>query len=229
MKKFEHISDIFFDLDHTIYDFDKNAALSFNHVFKDLNLEVSSDFMQKFKPISDFYWDKLAKKEITNDFMKFNRLNDTFNAMNMKVSENLIYQIADRFLEKLTDYNYVFNGAYESLDYLKSKYRLHIITNGPDKVQELKLLNSDLKKYFYTITNSEMAGVKKPDPLIFELALKTANVNASNSLMIGDNLDADIFGALNVGMDVIWFDEFKSEHNNKFTVINELVELKNLL
>lgn len=229
MKKNQEITDVFFDLDHTIYDFDKNAELTFFEVFDVLNLKVPSDFMQYFKPINDFYWDKLAKKEITAEYLRVARLKDTFNALEISVTDSQILEIADRFIEILPKYNHVFDGTYESLEYLKDKYRLHIITNGPDKVQELKLQNSDLKKYFLSITNSEMAGVKKPDPFIFELAMKSANVKAENSLMIGDNLDADIAGALNVGMQVIWFDEFKTNQTKNFTTINQLIELKQIL
>lgn len=229
MKEFDKITDIFFDLDHTIYDFDKNAALTFQQIFIDLNLAVPSDFMLHFKPINDYYWDLLAKKKITAEYLRFARLNDTFHKINMQVSDENINQIANRFIENLTNYNHVFDGAYEVLDYLKSKYRLHIITNGPDKVQELKLKNSNLNHYFCTITNSELAGAKKPDSQIFNYALNLAEVNSHQSLMIGDNLDADINGALKVGMQVIWFDEFKSKKEMDLITINELIELKNIL
>ena len=229
MKKFNHITDIFFDLDHTIYDFEKNSELTFNQVFKDLNLEVSSDFMKAFKPINDYYWDKLSKKEITHDYLRIARLVDTFSAINMEVSDENIHQIADLFIENLPTYNHIFEGAHEALSYLKDKYRLHIITNGPDKVQERKLKNSNLSQYFCTITNSELAGVKKPDPEIFKYALKLANVSADKSLMIGDNLDADINGALNVGMEVIWFNELNTQNDFNFTSVNKLIELKNIL
>lgn len=229
MKKFENKTDIFFDLDHTIYDFEKNAELTFNQIFNDLKLDVDPDFMKHFRIYNDIYWDKLSRNEITADFLRYARLADTFNAMNQKISDETIYQIADLFIEILPNYNHVFDGAHEALSYLKDKYRLHIITNGPDKVQERKLKNANLAEYFLTVTNSELAGVKKPDPLIFNYALKLAEVSAEKSLMIGDNLDADIQGALNAGIEVIWFDEFKSEKKYNFTTINKLIELKNIL
>ncbi len=229
MTDFKNITDIFFDLDHTIYDFDKNAELTFNQVFNDLNLNVPSNFMEHFKPINDYYWDLLAKKEITAEYLRFARLNDTFQKIDFQVSNEIINEIASRFIENLTNYNHVFEGANEILDYLKDKYQLHIITNGPDKVQELKLKNSNLNQYFCTVTNSELAGAKKPDAQIFKYALKLANVKPEHSLMIGDNLDADIKGALNIGMQVIWFDENRTNQLQSFTTINKLIELKKIL
>lgn len=229
MQSFEQITDVFFDLDHTIYDFDKNAELTFFQVFEELNLNISNDFMKYFKPINDYYWDRLAKNEITPNQLRFGRLKDTFNEMHIEIADEMIHQIANKFIENLPNYNHVFDGSYEILDYLKERYRLHIITNGPDKVQELKLKNANLNQYFCTVTNSELAGVKKPDPEIFEYALKLGNVKAEHSLMIGDNLVADIQGALNVGMQVIWFDEFKSNREFNFAKVHELIQLKKFL
>jgi len=229
VQSFEQITDVFFDLDHTIYDFDKNAELTFFQVFEELNLNISNDFMKYFKPINDYYWDRLAKNEITPNQLRFGRLKDTFNEMHIEIADEMILQIANMFIENLPNYNHVFDGSYEILDYLKERYRLHIITNGPDKVQELKLKNANLNQYFCTVTNSELAGVKKPDPEIFEYALKLGNVKAEHSLMIGDNLVADIQGALNVGMQVIWFDEFKSNREFNFAKVHELIQLKKFL
>lgn len=225
----EHITDLFFDLDHTIYDFDKNSALTFHAVFSDLKLEGTQDFMTHFKPINDLYWEKYAREEITHDFLRYGRLKDTFDAIELTVSDEHIYYIADYFIENLTNYNHVFQDAYETLDQLKSKYRLHIITNGPEKVQDKKLKNSKLDHYFETVTNSEKAGVKKPDPAIFQYALSQANVRPQNSLMIGDNIKADIHGALNVGMNVIWFNEFRLENTDNITEIHQLNQLLDLL
>lgn len=224
----EKITDLFFDLDHTIYDFDKNSKLTFHAVFNDLNLNGIDDFMVKFKPINDHYWDRYAKEEITHDFLRYGRLKDTFDEMAVAISDEHIYHIADYFIENLAHYNHVFDGAYEILDYLKLHYRLHIITNGPEKVQELKLKNTRLNRYFETVTNSEKAGVKKPHPDIFHHALQKARVNAANSVMIGDNLKADVEGALNVGMNVIWFNEFKRTSHLDVPEIHKLLELKNI-
>lgn len=228
MKNFENITDIFFDLDHTIYDFELNSSLTFKKIFQDLNLEVSNDFDFHFKIINDSYWEKFAKDEITKEELRYGRLKDTFNKINLNVSDDLILQIADLFIVFLPSFNNVFVGAHETLDYLQTKYRLHIITNGPDEVQVLKLKNSNLEKYFLTITNSEKAGVKKPNPIIFNHALALASTSADKSVMIGDNLEADVHGALNVGIKAIWFSEEEDIKQHSFTTINKLIELKNI-
>lgn len=225
----EHITDLFFDLDHTIYDFDKNAALTFQAIFTEMELSGVDDFMTYFKPINDAYWERFSKEEISRDFLRYGRLKDTFDAINVKINDDHIHYIADEFIGKLPNHNHVFNGAYETLDVLKKKYRLHIITNGPHSVQERKLKNAHLTPYFQTITNSEMAGVKKPHPGIFQHALSTANAKAKNSLMIGDNLNADVHGALNAGMQAVWFNEFKLENTIGVAEVQQLNQLLEIL
>lgn len=225
----EHITDLFFDLDHTIYDFDKNSALTFQAIFTEMNLSGINEFMTHFKPINNAYWERFANEEISRDFLRYGRLKDTFTAINLNVSDAHIYHIADYFIENLSNYNHVFNGAHETLDHLKTKYRLHIITNGPEKVQDKKLKNAQLDHYFKTITNSEKAGVKKPHPGIFNYALKLANVKPQNGLMIGDNINADVHGALNVGMQAVWFNEFKLENTTGVAEVQQLKQLLDIL
>lgn len=223
------ITDLFFDLDHTIYDFDKNSALTFHSIFDAMDLRNVSDFMTHFKPINDFYWAQFANDEISHDFLRYGRLRDTFEAINVQVSDEEIYYIADTFIANLTNYNHVFEGALEVLSHLEKKYKLHIITNGPSLVQEKKLKNAHLDVYFKTVTNSEKAGVKKPNPKIFQYALEEASARPENSIMIGDNLQADVEGALNVGMHAIWFNEFGLENKSIVTEIKELKQLIKIL
>lgn len=225
----EHITDLFFDLDHTIYDFDKNSALTFQAIFTEMKLSGVDDFMTHFKPINDSYWDRFSREEISRDFLRYGRLKDTFDAINVKIEDDHIYYIADEFIGKLPNHNHVFDGAYETLDVLKNNYRLHIITNGPDVVQEKKLKNANLTAYFQTITNSEIAGVKKPHPGIFQHALTSANTKAENSLMIGDNITADVHGALSVGMQAVWFNEFKLENTIGVAEVQQLNQLLDIL
>jgi len=223
------ITDVFFDLDHTLYDFEKNSALTFEAVFKELNIQGIDAFMAHFKPINDAYWERFAREEITKEVLRYGRLKDTFARIGADVHDEHIYYIADYFIDNLANYSHVFEGTYEALDYLKDKYRLHIITNGPQEVQDLKLVNSKLDHYFITVTNSEKAGVKKPNPKIFELALHTAQTEASKSVMIGDNMVADVEGALNVGMQAVYFNEHQIKNERNFLEISKLIELKNIL
>jgi putative hydrolase of the HAD superfamily len=129
----------------------------------------------------------------------------------------------------LPKYNHLFEGTIEILEYLKAKYNLHIITNGFAEIQENKLNNSYITHYFKSITNSEMAGVKKPNPLIFEYALDLAKTKKENSIMIGDCIEADVQGALDAGLDAIFFNENNTKVTEKIKQVNHLLELKKYL
>ena len=115
------------------------------------------------------------------------------------------------------------------MDYLNLNYNLHIITNGFKEVQHGKLVNSKINTYFKTVTNSEMVGVKKPNPKIFDFALQVANANAEQSIMIGDNYEADVLGAINIGMDAIFFDINNIQLNNNIKQVDNLYGLKKFL
>ena len=123
----------------------------------------------------------------------------------------------------------IFDGTFEILDYLNKKYKLHVITNGFAHVQVKKLDNANLSTYFSTVTNSEMAGVKKPNPIIYEFALDLAKAKKENSIMIGDSIEADVLGALDAGLDAIYFNENKQAVEGNIKQINHLLELKNYL
>ena len=120
-------------------------------------------------------------------------------------------------------------GTHSILKYLYEKYELHIITNGFQEVQNKKLITSEIDGYFKTITNSEMAGVKKPHQKIFQLAINKARAEFCSSIMIGDNLDADIHGSLNVGMEAILFNYHKDAVPEGIISIDKLSELKKYL
>jgi len=106
---------------------------------------------------------------------------------------------------------------------------LHIITNGFKEVQQGKLNNANINQYFKTVTNSEMVGVKKPNPKIFSHALTLAKANVENSIMIGDNLEADILGALDFGIDAICFNYHKENLTNGIKFVDNLLDLKHYL
>lgn len=99
----------------------------------------------------------------------------------------------------------LFPDAHETLQYLQSKYKLHLISNGFRESQEVKIKGTNLGDYFQHIIISEEIGVNKPDKAIFEHALNITGAIKSESLMIGDSLEADVYGALNFGMDAIYF------------------------
>jgi len=224
------ITDVFFDLDHTLWDFDKNSEMAFDRIFKSKYPEIKTeDFIEKYAPINQECWKLYQNDKITHLELRYNRLKFSFDALNYTMSDENINEIANDYIEFLTDNNHLFEGAIEVLEYLKPKYKLHIITNGFANVQDKKINNAALSGYFETITNSELAGVKKPNSIIFDYALSAAKASKENSVMIGDCLDADVNGALNAGLDAIFFNEKRIEAPQNIKQVNHLLELKKYL
>lgn len=225
-----NITDIFFDLDHTLWDFDKNSIQAFDKIFKKQYPTIDTIvFIEKYVPINQACWKLYQFDKMTHEELRYQRLKQSFDAINFAISDAEINQISHDYIEFLPDNNLLFDGAMEVLEYLKPKYTLHIITNGFAEVQTKKLNNSGINDYFKTVTNSEIAGVKKPHPNIFEFALSLTSVSKENALMIGDCIDADIRGAINFGIKAILFDQANSHNTNEVQKINHLLELKKIL
>lgn len=228
--KINNITHVFFDLDHTLWDFEKNSALAFEKIFKINNIEISLDeFLIVYVPINFQYWKLYRDDKIDKSTLRFGRLNDAFNILNIKVKRSMIYKLSEDYITHLPTFNYLFDGTVEILDYLHVKYKLHIITNGFKEIQQGKLNNSNIDKYFFTVTNSEMVGVKKPNPKIFKHALDMAKATKANSVMIGDSYEADILGALNFGIDAICFNYHSEPLEANVKQVSNLVELKQYL
>jgi len=153
----KNIKHIFFDLDHTLWDFDKNSEFTFEKIFTINNIDLDMHiFLAYYIPINTNYWKLYRDNEISKDKLKYGRLRDTFNALDLDVSTQTIYKLSDDYVKYLSSYNFLIDGAIPILDYLNSKYELHIITNGFQEVQNAKLINSKIDSYFNSITNSEM-------------------------------------------------------------------------
>lgn len=227
---FKHKKHLFFDLDHTLWDFDKNSGFAFDTIFKNQGFDISlEEFLNIYIPRNQHYWKLYQVNQISHEDLRYYRLKDVFDALHFEVSDEIINQLSDDYIRYLPEYNHLFDGAIELLDYLKPKYQLHVITNGFSNVQDKKLANSNIGYYFETITNSELAGQKKPNPIIFDYALNVAKASKEESIMIGDSFEADILGALDFGIDAIFFNENKSEINHDVYQVNHLLELKNIL
>lgn len=224
------ISDVFFDLDHTLWDFEKNSALAFETILKKHGIQVDvAEFVAKYVPVNSRYWKLYQDDQVTQEQLRYGRLKDVFDAINYEISDETIHLLAEEYIHYLPQYNYLFEGTIELLNYLKPKYKLHIITNGFNQIQFNKLKNSNIAHYFETVTNSENAGFKKPNPQIFHYALEISKSNKESSVMIGDNFEADIEGALNVGIDAIMFNEHNIEVAEDIKQVNNLLALKNYL
>ncbi len=221
-----NITDVFFDLDHTLWDFDLNSAKTFQKIFQAHTIKIPlTQFLPIYQQINQKYWKLYREEKIDKATLRFNRLSDTFTALNCTVSTATITKLSNDYIKYLTTFNTLCNGANAILQYLFPKYTLHIITNGFEQVQQKKLAQSNLKTYFKTITTSEMATVKKPHPTIFKVALTKANTTPKNSIMIGDNLEADIEGAIHVGMQAIFYNYYKQDLKTKTLQVKELSEI----
>lgn len=220
------IKDIFFDLDHTLYDFETNAAKVFASVFNILELENLDVFLNHYKIFNQHYWNLYACEKIEVKTLRFRRLFDSFKAASIKVIEKQILFVSDFFQDNLSNHSQLIPDAQTVLKHLSTNYQLHLITNGPKEIQYKKLKNTKLESYFKTVTCSEDVGKKKPDSKIFTFALNQANAIASKSVMIGDDFQADILGAKHSGLHAIYFNpNLNSENDGSFIEIKKLLEL----
>ncbi len=225
--KINGIKHIFFDLDHTLWDFDKNSALTFEKIFDLHQVAIDPDeFLSVYEPINLNYWKLYREEKIDKKNLRYRRLRDTFNAVDFDISDEVINKLSEDYINYLTTFNHLFEGTIDILEHLIDDYDLHIITNGFEEAQHRKINNANIGHYFKTITNSEAAGVKKPNPIIFNHALHVANANPKESLMIGDNYEADILGALEVGLDAILFNYHNYTDVDHIKQVNHLLDLK---
>ncbi|MCX2838912.1 YjjG family noncanonical pyrimidine nucleotidase [Salinimicrobium sp. MT39] len=228
--KFSNIRHIFFDLDHTLWDFDRNSGLAFNSIFEKHQIKVRlEEFLAIYAPINANYWKLYRDDKVTQEDLRYGRLRDSFKGMNVNVTDSQIKQLSIDYIEHLPKHNYLLAGTVEVLDYLRPLYKLHIITNGFKEVQYKKLESSGILKYFSSITTSEDVGVKKPNPKIFEVALGKAEAKVEESIMIGDNLEADILGAKDFGMQAILYNYYKTEYATDHHQVMEMKELTRYL
>jgi putative hydrolase of the HAD superfamily len=227
----KHIEHVFFDLDHTLWDFEKNSDLAFKKVFDKHSVTINlDDFLEIYKPLNKQYWKLYREEKVSKSVLRYERLKKTFDALDFIVSDGLIDLIAVEYLDFLSDFNHLFENTIEILEYLRSKYQLHIITNGFEEIQMKKLQNSKILRYFDVVVTSESLGYKKPNPKVFNYAIEKANAQNITSIMIGDSIEADIEGALNFGMKAIHVNFEKEKVNNvNFNSITSLLDIKKYL
>ncbi|WP_416440135.1 YjjG family noncanonical pyrimidine nucleotidase [Leeuwenhoekiella sp. A16] len=230
MSKILNIKHVFFDLDHTIWDFDKNSAMAFDSIFIKNRIDIeTSKFLEEYIPINFQYWKYFREGQITKEQLRYSRLKKSFDNLNIEIDDHLINKLADDYIAFLPDNNHLFEGTLALLEYLNNHYHLHIITNGFEEVQLKKLKNSKIDHFFKSVTTSESVGVKKPDPKIFRYALEIAEATHAESVMIGDTYEADILGARGVGMQTICFNYHKANLHSDERVVNTLPEILNYL
>ena len=212
MKKYK---DLFIDFDDTLYDTYGNAVIALRETFEAFQLgrffEDPQIFYDAYWTANISLWSRYSKGEITRSYLIVERFRRPLSeGMGLEVTESLCLEMSDKFLDFCSSKPGVIDGAHELMDYLRDKgYRMHICSNGFHEVQYKKLAACGLRDYFDTIILSEDAGANKPSPLYFDYAFKVSGANRESTLMIGDNLQSDILGAMNAGIDAMLFNRWQ--------------------
>ncbi|ELR69141.1 2-haloalkanoic acid dehalogenase [Fulvivirga imtechensis AK7] len=225
---------IFFDLDHTLWDYDKNSHETLNDLYHNYQLHTLGgfsfdQFYHRFGEVNSGLWSQYHQGAIDRSVIRNERFGRVLN--HFKVSDpELALRISDDYILQCPAKTNLFPYTHDVLRYLSSKYKLYILTNGFDDVQEIKISHSNLKGYFNGMITSETIGYRKPSREIFHHAVKTAGATTAESLMVGDNLKADILGAKNASIDSIYFNPYKRIHKEDIHLeINCLSQLMNIL
>jgi YjjG family noncanonical pyrimidine nucleotidase len=228
MRKYKHL---FFDLDHTLWDFERNSEETLKELFDGLEMSRLGDFsfedlMKNFRSINQHLWTLYDYHQIDRQFIRSQRFEMVRQAIN--AAPNPIFeQLNDIYMERCPQKPHLIPYAGEILAYLAGKnYALHIISNGFEAIQRIKMKNSGILDYFSVIVTSETIAARKPNKEIFDYALQKSNASLENALMIGDNLITDIGGSNNAGIDNLFYNPEKVKHqanvNFEITNLNEI-------
>ena len=228
------INHIFFDLDRTLWDFETNSheeLVNLYHVHKlhQRGISLQNEFIKVYKKINHHCWEDYRKNLITKEKLRSERFMKTLLHFGID-DKKLANELGDDYVHNSPNRTILIDGAIDLLEALKDHFHMHIITNGFEEVQWVKLRNSKLLPYFKEVITSEAVGVKKPDPKIFQFAVEKANATVVESVMIGDDLKTDIIGAIQIGMKCIYYNPHGNV--NKYPVwreVKSLLKIKEIL
>lgn len=224
---------LYFDIDRTLWDTDSNSRLTLSQLIERYIPELASrfdEFLNIFQVENEKLWAKYRDGEVTKEYLRDKRFDNTF--VLMGIDAPLVSSKINKDFIKIAPYKTgLFPYTLEILEYLKGKgYRLFLLTNGFTEVQKIKIRESKLELFFEKMITSEDTGYQKPHKKMFEHALKTVNSKKSESIMIGDDISNDIFGAKRFGMDTVFFNPKKIKHDSQPTFeIHGLNELRTFL
>ena len=227
-RQYKHI---FFDLDHTLWDFEKNSEATMRQLYKEYDLAGRgiADFDTLFKAYNvhnDKLWDRYRKGYIKREELRWKRM--WLMLLDFKIADTtLANELSVAYLEILPTQTLLTPSSKEVLEHCKDKYTLHLITNGFETTQRLKLQYSGIARYFTHLVTSEKSNAMKPKREIFDYALKLAGTNTNECIMIGDALEIDILGARLAGWDQIYYNPARIPHNQQPTY--EIFHMEELL
>lgn len=231
MKTYQHI---FFDLDHTLWDYDRNVTESLSELYQyydllGLGIPTFQNFFESFHHVNFQLWDWYNVGKIDKENLRKERFRMIFEHAGAS-PEVIPVPFEEDFMHRTSSKPHVFPYTFEILRYLQEKYQLHIITNGFDESQAKKINSANLQSYFDLIITSETTGYKKPDARIFHHTVEKLGTKHAHCLMIGDNPNSDILGAINAGIDQVYFNpEGRKIDLNPTYTITHLKELEDLL
>lgn len=217
--KYRHL---FFDLDHTLWDFENNSRAVLSTLYQEHNLATLLDhpfeaFRERFEYHNERFWARFRNGHMTRKDLRWKRLWHTL--LDFKNGDlALAHTLSAHYIELLPSYGALMPYAREVLDYCSEKgYHLHLITNGFESAQWKKMDSAGISTYFKAVVTSENSNSMKPQPEIFSYALTAAGASSSESLMIGDTLEADVIGAQRSGIDQVYYNVKSKTHNESPT------------
>lgn len=224
---------LFFDLDRTLWDFERNSENALNILFHDLGLDKQlksfQGFHKTYKEINAKLWYDYGRGKITKEILRTKRFQDTLSTYKID-SPDLAKRLGEGYVEISPYQTLLLPNTKEVLTTLQKEYELHIITNGFKEVQFIKLENSGIRDFFDVIVCSEDVGKNKPAPDVFQFALSRAGARSHESIMIGDDYQVDVIGAEGAGIKGILFDpDKKYEEGTHDFHINDLIEIHEVL
>ena len=228
------INHLFFDLDRTLWDFETNSheeLVNLYHVHKlhQRGISLQNEFIKVYKKINHQCWEDYRKNLITKEKLRSERFMKTLLHFGID-DKKLADELGNDYVHNSPNRTILIDGTIDLLEALKDHFHMHIITNGFEEVQWVKLRNSKLLPYFKEVITSEAVGAKKPDPRIFQFALEKAGATVIESVMIGDDLKTDIIGAIQIGMKCIYYNPHGNV--NKYPVwreVKSLLKIKEIL
>lgn len=230
IKKYKHL---FFDLDRTLWDFDKNSSETLREIIIEFRLHKKvpdpKEFIRRYNIHNDFVWDLYRNRKITKNDLRVARFRLLLADYEFH-NEEFIKTIDEYYVSHSPEQGNLIDGAIEVLEYLYHKYKLHIVSNGFHETQLRKLEAANIAQFFERIYTSDRIGAAKPNKRFFEYALKSTNARKNESIVIGDDFENDVLGASNFGIDQIWYNPKKDTAEIRPTYqISKLTEIKNIL
>ncbi len=225
------IKTIFFDLDHTLWDYDTNARETLFELYDDYKLDrgfpSAESFFQNYLVHNEKLWHLYNHGKIGRDDIRERRFLQVISDVGLN-DKDLAEAMSDQFMEVCPQKTAVMPGTFEILEHLKPLYKMGIITNGFSDTQDIKMKKTGLENYFEMIVTSESAKARKPGAEIFHVALGKSGSKTEEVVMIGDNRATDIGGALALGWKTIWYtreEETAPENCWKVEHLEEIAEV----